>query len=263
MDEKIKGIYIDLDSIFDTRLGCIAEIEPELVKTALDQGFLNRKADVFSFLKDETFKQLYDSRNADTLKVSPYTQIFDILNVTCNKMLKNAVDSPDLTGVKIYLNIHPFKLSDEEIGDLLELMVDRTKKLVQVQIVDYSKEELTLSFCKKYFDVLFMYDYNNFLEYNVSKNEHKKNTLYDRILIAPELYYREFSKSELDAVYRKNPLISGKSVAEIMKITASPIVVLELIEAKYFSVDTELYKKDFYKAPITEAEQSDSEVNEA
>jgi len=263
MNEQIKGIYIDLDSIYDTRLGCIAEVEPELVKLALDQGYLDRRADNFSFLKNETFKELYNSRNIDTLRVSPYTQIFDILNAACNKMLKNAIDSPDLTGVKLYINIHPYKLSDEEASDLLDLVVTRTNKLVQVQIVDYSQEELTFSLCRKYFDILFMYDYNSFLEYNVVKNEHKKSTLYDRMLIAPEIYYREFSKTELDAMYRKNPLISGKSIADIMKMTASPVVILELIEAKHFSVDTELYKNDFYKSAENPSEQTESDVNEA
>lgn len=247
MENTTRGIYIDLDSIFDTRIGTIAEIDPELVPILLDSNYLQRQSDVFGIIEEQTYKDLYKLRDVNTLEVSPYTRIFNVINNIINRLLKTAIDSPFATGAKLYVNTYPYKLSDEFIGTLLEFVVTQTNKLVEVQICNLSEDQLTFSFCKDKFDFLIMYDYNTFLETNINKNEHTKASLNNRTLLAPELYYRNFKEEEILKLYKNNPLMSGKTLADIFKMVASPSIILELIEPQYFSVDADLYKSDLFK----------------
>lgn len=245
--ESIKGIYIDLDSLFDTRLGTVAEINPALVPIALDQGHLTRNSDEYSFISTATYKSLYELRNSETLKLSPLTGCHKLLASAVVNMLKASIDSPDITGVKISVNIWPYKLTEKEIGDLLDLIVDKTGKLVQVEIIDVKFSDLTFKYCENKFDMLFIYDYMNFIENNIKAGNHKKSSLNDRMLIAPEIYLRSVSKEELNKVYKANPKVSGYTTADAIKSLASPVVMLELVEPSIFSVDIELYQSDFYK----------------
>lgn len=243
----VKCIYIDLDSLFDTRLGCLAEIDPKLVIQALDEGFLKRTCDKFSFIKKDNFDKLYKLRNVETLRLSPFTACHKLLSTVCVNILKGSVDGPEITGAKVVVNINPYKLSEVEAGDLLNLIVEKTGRLVEVQLVDIPFEQLTLEHCEKNYDVIFMYDYMYFLEQNVTAKRHLKYSLNDRILIAPEIFLQEITKKELDKIYRGNPVLSSFTPAAAVKAMASPVVGIEFVGPEIFSVDQELYKSDFYK----------------
>lgn len=243
-----KNIYICLDSLFDTRLGCIAEIDPKLIIVALEEGFLKRNCDTFSFIKKETFDQLYKVRDVNTLRLSPLTSCHKALASVCVNLLKGSVDGPDITGVKVIVNTYPYRLSETEEGDLLSLVVEKTARLVEVQLVHIPFKNLTIEHCEKNYDVLFMYDYMNFLEQNVVAKNHLKNSINDRILIAPEIFLQPITKKDLDRLYRSNPKLQSFSPADAVKAMASPVVCIEFMDAEVFSVDKELYKSDFYKA---------------
>lgn len=245
--ETQKRVYIDLDSLFDTRLGCLAEINPKLTLQALEDGFLKRNCDSFSFIKKDKFDSLYKLRDIETLRLSPFTACHKLLASVCVSMLKGSVDGPDITGVKVVVNINPYKLSEVEAGDLLSLIVEKTGRLVEVQLVDIPFKDLTLSHCESNYDVMFMYDYMYFLEQNVVAKNHIKHSLYDRILIAPEIFLREITKKDIDKIYRNNPALSNYTPAAAVKAMASPVVCLEFVGPEIFSVDQELYKSDFYK----------------
>lgn len=245
--ETVKKVYIDLDSLFDTRLGCLAEIDSKLVLEALDNGFLKRNSDTFSFLKKDLFDKAYKLRDIETLKLSPFTACHKLLTSVCVAMLKGSIDGPDITGVKVVVNINPYKLSEVEAGDLLTLIVEKTGRLVEVELVDIPFAELTISHCESNYDVIFMYDYMYFLEQNIVARNHLKHSINDRILIAPEIFLREITKKDLDKIYRNNQALSNFSPAAAVKAMASPVVCIEFVSPEIFSVDQELYKSDFYK----------------
>lgn len=237
--EKIFGIYIDLDSLFDTRLGTLGLVNEALIPLALDQNYMGREQDVFSLLKKETFKQLYDLRDVETLKLSPITSCFKLLNDLVLNTLKIALDSPDCTGAKIYLNIYPYKLSDEEIGDLMDLVVTSTKNQVQVEVIFKAPDELTVDYCEQHLVVLVMYDYNTWLEANVLNGGFKKKNLTDLMLVAPKLYLHKVpTPKDLREIGLK-----GMTPFKAVTILASPMIRLELMDVEVFSVDLSEYAK--------------------
>jgi len=241
--EITKGIYVDLDSLFDTRLGCLAEIDPALVEVALNENYLLRKTDNFSFIKPETFRELYDVRDVSTLKLSPPTPVIELVTEACIKLIKNSIDSPDGTGVCCYINIHPYKLSEQEIGDIMDLVVGRTKSIVSVAIIDKPLNELTFDYCDSTFDMMFMYDYSSFLEFNITANNHKKNTMFDKIVVAPEILDKEISKKQLESIGQKSKNLRNMSVRQILKIVTAPIFHLEMVDVDIFSVDIFRYRQ--------------------
>jgi hypothetical protein len=243
MVENIKGIYIELDSLFDTRLGIIAELGEKYVEQALNENYINRKRDSFSFISDENFKKLYELRDTKTLSLSPICSVQNLLVETCRKLVHVSLDSPEATGIKIFVNCYPFKLSDQEAGDILDLVVNITKAIAQVELIYKSPEQLTVDYCDEFFDILFIYDYNNFLETNVKNGQFKKKNMTDKILIGPELHlYKEITESDLQEIYRRFPVVKGYKLDKALKIMASPVICLEVIEPSVFSVDLDFYK---------------------
>lgn len=235
--ENIFGIYIDIDSLFDTRLGTLALLDENLVPVVLNENYMGREQDVFPPLKKETFKQLYELRDSETLRLSPVTSCFKLLNDLVLNTLKIALDSPDCTGAKIFLNIYPYKLSDEEIGDLMDLVVTSTMNKVQVEVIYLAPGELTVDYCSRNLVVLVMYDYNAWLEANVVNGGFKKKNLTDLMLVAPKLYLHKVpTPKEVREIGMK-----GMTPFKAVTILASPMIRLELMDVNVFSVDLEEY----------------------
>lgn len=237
--EKIFGIYIELDCLFDTRLATLGLIDEQLIPAAFEQGYHKREQDVFSPLRKDTFKKLYDLRDAETLRVAPITSCFKLLNDLVLNTLKIALDSPDCTGAKVFLNVYPYKLSNEEIGDLMDLIVTATKSQVQVEIIFASPEQLTVDYCDSNFVILVMYDYNAWLEANVLNGGFKKKNLTDLMLIGPKLYLHKVpTPKEI-----RDLGVKGMTPFKAVTMLASSMIRLELLDIDVFSVDLSEYYK--------------------
>ena len=237
--EKIFGIYIDLDSLFVTRLGTLGIVDEGLISLALESNYMVRQQDSFPALKKETFKQLYDLRDSETLKISPITSCFKLLNELVFNTLKIAIDSPDCTGVKIFLNIYPYKLTDQEIGDLMDLLVTSTKDKAQIEIISKTPDELTVDYCDNNLVALVMYDYNSWLEANVLNGGFKRKNLTHIMLISPKLYLHKIpTDKEIREVGRK-----GLTPFKAVTMLASTMIRLELMDINVFSVDLDQYRK--------------------
>lgn len=237
--EKIFGVYVDIDCLFDTRLSTLGLIDPSLILAALDEGYIKREQDSFSFLKKDRFKELYDLRDVETLRAAPVTNCFQLLHELVINIIKTSIDSPDCTGAKVYVNIYPYKLTNEEIGDLLELIVTYTDKKAQVEIIDLSPDKITVDFCDNNLVALVMYDYNTWLEANTLNGGFKRKSLNDLILMAPKLYLHKVpTDKEIKACG-----IKGLTPFKAVKMLASSLIRLEFMEVEAFSVDLTLYKQ--------------------
>lgn len=237
--ENIFGIYIELDCLFDTRLGTLALLDEQLATAALDNNYLAREQDVFPHIKKETFKKLYELRDVENLRLSPITTCFKLLNDLVHNTLKIAMDSPDCTGCKIFLNIHPYKLSEEEVGDMLELVVTATRGQVEVEIISASPEQLTVDYCDRKFVILVMYDYNAWLEANVVNGSFKKKNMTDAMLIGPKLYLHKVPTAK----DLKQLGVKGMTPFKAVTMLASSMIRLELMNVDIFSVDLSQYVK--------------------
>ena len=60
-----RDIYVDLDSLFDTRLAILDKIDNKYSTLIYEAGFANRTEDAFPRLSKEQFKKLFDDRDND------------------------------------------------------------------------------------------------------------------------------------------------------------------------------------------------------
>lgn len=236
--ENLFGVYVDLDSLFDTRLGCLYEANEALVPLALNRGYLTREEDNFKPLSKKSFNDLYAVRDKDTLKVSPITNCPSLLLELVMNGLKLSIDSPDFTGCKVFVNIYPYKLSEEEISDILALIVTITSSKAIVEIIDLSPGDLTVKFADKNLDVMVMYDYNTWIDENVKNEGFKKQSLTDLMLIGPKIYFHKTPTSEDIKKLNLNGLTPFKAI----KVMASPLIKLELMDIDVFSVNIDSYR---------------------
>ena len=73
------GLYTNLDSIYDTRLATLEKIHPELVIKAIDQGYFQRKQDIFPMVSKENFEKLYALRDVETLEAALPSKTMDFI----------------------------------------------------------------------------------------------------------------------------------------------------------------------------------------
>ena len=73
----LQGVYIDLDSIFDTRFAVLEQVDPVLALNALKAGWGSRQTDIFEGLDKKLFDALYASRDTSVLAIAPRTMAMD------------------------------------------------------------------------------------------------------------------------------------------------------------------------------------------
>lgn len=223
---KKQGIYISLDALLDTRLATLFQHDNELMKLNLSKGYLKRPIDIFEGIDKEVFDVKYSKRDKHTLKDSMINKVIKMIKELVNEMLKQALTSPFHTGPKIFLNIYPYSLLKEEETILLRGLIHSTNKLADIEIIDYSDEMLTPKFLKDNLAILFMYDYNNWLDVQVEN--FKKLPCPEITLIAPELYFKKLPSKEE---------ILDMSEQQIDPFKATEILSAPLIGLKLYNID--------------------------
>ena len=80
-NEPIAGrdIYVDLDSLFDTRLAILDKIDTRYATLVYEAGYCNRTEDAFPRLSKEAFKKLFDDRDNDVLSRALLTNVIGMV----------------------------------------------------------------------------------------------------------------------------------------------------------------------------------------
>ena len=77
---KNNGIYLDLDSILDTRLSLLFTFDPNLAKDVITHGYTSRDEDVFPGISKEVFASLYSKRTTNILFNATITKLIKLVN---------------------------------------------------------------------------------------------------------------------------------------------------------------------------------------
>ena len=228
---KKQGIYISLDALLDTRLAILFQHDEEVMKLNLSNKYLNRQIDDFKGIDKEVFDLKYKNRNKLTLKDAMVCKVVNMIRELVREMLKQAITSPFHTGPKIFLNIYPYSLLPEEEDILIRGLVHITDKLSDIEIINFSDEKLTPSYLKENLAILYMYDYNNWLD--VQAENFKKLPCPEITLIAPELYFKKLPTRE-DLISWSEHQIDPFKATEIL---SAPLIGLKLYEIDLFSAN--------------------------
>lgn len=227
------SIYVELDALLDTRLGTLAKISPDLAAQVLSNGYHARTTDTFTGVDSATFNTLYSQRDVETLKLSVVTGIVPVLRDLAEKLTEQMQNRPYHDAITLVVNLYPYQLDSEEqdlIGKSIATLLSGT---ASVEVVNIASINLTPLHCKQHFSSMVMYDYDSWM--SLHTDNFKLARLPDVLVFSPAIYFTgsEPTKEEMDfAVNQANhPFVATE-------MAAAPLVDLQLIDIKYFSIAT-------------------------
>lgn len=188
---NVKKIYIDIDTLFDLRLGTLAYIDPDFaVSMMVNPDYYQRNADSFTCdklgkLDVDLYKQVLDTHGDAILRNSLPTRIpIHIVNEVHHRKTE-ALTSPYYNEVKLELNIYPFNISEEE-KELFKLHLADiiNDKDVSIDIINRAHSTFTVQELNA--------DYLSFTKYDASfiaylEEDLKKGRIEDTIIYLPKV----------------------------------------------------------------------------
>ena len=157
-------ILIDIDCLYDTRLSALSEISEEIATAFITNGYHKRISDQFSKLDarvdDKLYAETYAKRDAYTLSRSALTAFALDLYKIIDNIIVGRSSNPEAVGdIKIYLNIHPYKLDESEILDLKICMAESLPEYVPIEVVSLPLHEITTHYLH-YKEIAAYFTYN-------------------------------------------------------------------------------------------------------
>jgi hypothetical protein len=231
---NLATVLIFLDCLLDTRLGTLARMSDALARRALSGGesgnYHQREQDVFDGVDTGEFRRLYRMRDIETLKHSTITTLTTLLGDFSRTLSRIVRNRPWLDGVRILVNTWPYQLDASALDALREVIALWGGGFSPVEMVNFSPGQLTPAFVKANFDILFMYEYEEWL--HMHGEAFGKTSLADVNVIVPAIYFNHRpDEKTFDELVR-----NGAHPFAAITMLTSGFVGLELIDVKYFSI---------------------------
>lgn len=228
-------MLVELDCLLDTRISLLAELDDSKFKDVIKM-YHNRDIDEFPYYSFDKFKELYDNRDKSILKNAIVTPIMSLITEFVDKTLLQIINSPFHYQPKIIINIYPYKLSDDEITNIISLIINKTKLRATVEVIDKSIKELTVGYVKDNLSVMVMYKYYEWIEYHCSIKAFKSISCPEVCLFGPSIY---FKPKQPNTNIKVDPISSTEELAK-------PLIGLKLFPINLFS----------FVIPTTEKQQN-------
>lgn len=186
-DNEILNVYVDIDSVMDTRLPLIYFIDEELAnKITTDGSYYNRFIDEFDYITSNIFSPLYKDRNKTLLSLATPTHIMKLIKEYINEVVYSD-KSIDGTGeVKLYFNIYPYALTLTEIA-YMEAGLVKTLPGIDIKIVSMKQSEVTPKWINANVSIMIMYKGIEWVELHTSTLDLIKCPLVDVTMLTPAL----------------------------------------------------------------------------
>lgn len=226
-----KGFYIDLDSLYDTRLATLETIDPELAFLALENGYHKREDNKFPMLDQKTFDEIYAGRDLEVLDRALPTKALELIQSFIRAAERENMESPRVGPIEIYINVYPYKVSKGVAQEMTKTLFETMARSADIHLINMSVEQLTPAFFKQNISAALMYDYGPWLDAHSKNDNFRKSQIPDVSLFVPTLY---FVGKPSDAQLREFER-TGPNVFKLIEIGASQIVGLEFVDNEYFN----------------------------
>lgn len=248
-DLPTKGIYLDLDCLYDTRLAVLEEIDPDVAIEALSRDYNSREEDIFPFITKEQFTELYELRDEQTLEKAMLSNAVVLLKNFINDANAEIGKTPFNTETQVYLNVYPFKIDYTTATNMIIPLQKMCGVETNIQIINYDLAKLTPNFISSKIDLMLMYNYGPWLDIHAQNGNFKRNQIPNKTLYVPKIYFNQKpSEEELQEIIRETKATPFKT----MEFMAAGIVGLEFIDIINFNAAlpenaVEEFKKRFDK----------------
>lgn len=217
-------ICIGLDSLLDTRLGTLISMDESSAIEMLKNGYRKRTSDDWTKLypdaDNEAFKDRYGRRGEDgeILTLSKPTNLLPFLNHIIRELMASRLQRPDKEEIRVDVNFYPYQCTSEVTKTVLAAIQYSLGPDVVLSNVYIGLDEFTPHVIKETYDIIFIYDFNEWIE----KHE---STLVDNkfpqtMVIIPTIYHNLKKGDE----------------SKISSMKTSPFAAIEAALIEYMSV---------------------------
>lgn len=234
-DGDAEDIYLDLDSIIDTRLGTLAKMDQAYAVTALDSGrYHKRMIDEFDGVSKEEFRKAYAERDLDTLRMSVLSNVVFFLRRLVKDSLVSAVIHQRVEKMCFTVNVWPYNFDDPGLVEMLIGCIRfHTYSTSSVRIISIPDEELTPEYCSKNFQIMIRYNWIDWM--NKHKAFFEKKGIPGVVLVVPEIFY-EAVPTEEDIhrlqLRKHNPFkMTEEITAPLVRLKHMPVSLFSIHEA--------------------------------
>lgn len=222
-------IFVELDTILDTRMSTLFAMSPKTLEKALLNGYHGRLQDVFPNIDHDEFKTRYENRDKSLLMNSIVTPISAMVKEFVVKTHDNVNNSPHHYKPKVILNVYPYKLQPAEIAIMTQVMAELTLGMSDIEVVDMSYEQISPLYVKHNLSIMVLYRYDLWLDIHSANEKFKKTTCPDVTLFGPKMYFKHNDHPD-----------PGDEAFESMRVLAGPFVNLILLPLSNFSSVTKI-----------------------
>lgn len=195
-------IYIDADTIFDTRIATIAQLNQDVAKDLMrSNDYWIRESDHWSKLTmgrltDQQVTEKYAKRNNDTLHASVMTGIIaPLIRILGENEIAINEGRPN-SDISIDVNIYPYTLDDEGMELFTQLFTYRLGFSPTITFRSWPARHLTPTFLTSNYAVAFMYDFNGWLKQHLSALVLNRTQGFN--LIVPRLFEHDVSRLSIE-----------------------------------------------------------------
>ena len=227
-DQKRQGIYTDLDTLYDTRIAVVEEVDTLLALRTLQAGWAWRVEDKAPPIPDDKYKELYDSRDINTLVKASPTFAAEAIRAWYNHALNAMHGTPFPGYCELFVNVWPYKLTKEQATSYAEKLRHITGDFVRITMLNINPEHITALDAKMYFSVMFVNDWYVWLEARAASGDIKDTPLPNVALHAPKICRGTINQGEYEQ-------IKDIDIFTTVEERLRPIIGLEFMEVAFFS----------------------------
>lgn len=188
---NIQKIYVELDAFLDTRLGALWQLNPEHCDLIIGHGYHERIIDNFTLINDaidhESWLPKYQQRDISTLKVSRLTNFVFAFSELVNELELSAISQPDIDGLELVINTHPYVFNIAELEDLKDCIKTYVGTTCGISTIYEPVTNLSLLKIKGNYDAVVLYSFSAWLE-SLQEDDIKSNPCPAVKMIAPALF---------------------------------------------------------------------------
>lgn len=245
LNPLVSNYLIDIDSIFDTRLGVLSLLGEDAVNSLTHDNYAMREDE--SFLHSiPGFKERWDSRDVEVLQNSQVSKFF----ATSMQLILDDVHDTNVALPNrkffLYINTYPYKLSDDEKEDLILMVSFHLHGRVKVTTRSYSPGALSpRTVAANCYGMIAMYDFEKWIKLHIE--ELYKLSLREVVVVAPAL-------KEIDARTIDTP---NETILQLLerytKWECLELALMEVVALKYYPIAE--YSSLLFLSHITEQKE--------
>lgn len=188
------NLLLDLDCLFDTRMGTLLDLDPEIAGHLSVSAYRERLLDDYTALTQgrvttEAFNARYATRNLDILQKSIITGIVPVLITYVEGLKERLFRGVDVTDINIDLNLHPYHLPGPLLESIKNCLLHLFPPYVKFGVGRYDTAKLTPAFFDTYYNGWVTYDLQKWLE--IHHEQLLVKPLNGMSVISPKLFMKE------------------------------------------------------------------------